>query len=76
MDILSNALNLGLSTDTIYLDFAKALDRIPQAGKLERMGIFGNLLLWSKSFLANRKQRVVMGNNINLWKIIAPIRNL
>jgi hypothetical protein len=73
MDILSNALNSGFSVDTIYLDFEKAFDRVPHKRlliKLESMGICGNLLNWSRSFLSNRKQRVVMGNYVSLWKVI------
>jgi hypothetical protein len=73
MDILSNALNSGFSVDTIYLDFEKAVDRVPHKRlliKLESMGISGNLLNWSRSFLFNRKQRVVMGDQVSLWKVI------
>ena len=59
--------------DTIYLNFEKAFDRVPHkrfVKKLESIGICGSLLLWSKSFLSNRKQRVVMGDHVSLWKVI------
>jgi hypothetical protein len=34
------------------------------------MGICGNLLSWSRSFLSDRKQRVVMGENVSSWRVI------
>ena len=46
---------------TILLDFAKALDKVPQLcllSKLTSYGITGNTQNWIKSFLSNRKQRV------------------
>jgi len=66
-------LNTGLSVDTVYLDFEKAFDRVPHKRllkKLESIGIDGNLLSWSQSFLSNRKQRVIMGDHVSLWKVI------
>ena len=73
LDTLTTALNNNHSVDTIYLDFEKAFDRVPHkrlVKKLESIGICGSLLLWSKSFLSNRKQRVVMGDHVSLWKVI------
>jgi hypothetical protein len=73
LDTLTTALNNNLSVDTIYLDFEKAFDRVPHkrlVKKLESIGICGSKLLWSKSFLSNRKQRLVMGDHVSLWKII------
>jgi hypothetical protein len=73
IDIISGALNSGFGVDVIYLDFAKAFDRVPHKRlvlKLASIGITGNLLKWCESFLSNRKQRVVMGENIGEWKDI------
>jgi hypothetical protein len=61
------------SVDAIYLDFAKAFDRMPHPRmvlKLKSIGITGSLLVWCDSFLSNRKQRVVMGEHIGEWKDI------
>ena len=61
-DIMLNA-NRGEGTDTVYLDFAKAFDKVDHnilLKKLERVGIRGNLLNWFKAFLSNRKQEVVV----------------
>jgi hypothetical protein len=36
--------------------------------KLKKMGIVGNLLLWFKDYLTNRKQRVVINGKESSWK--------
>ena len=57
--------------DIVYLDYKKAFDSVPH----ERLyGIRGNLLQWIKSFLTNRKQRVVInGKSSNLAPVISGI---
>ena len=55
--------NSGKGTDTVYLDFAKAFDKVDHKlllEKLKRVGIKGKLLNWFKAFLSNRKQEVVV----------------
>ena len=47
--------------DCIYLDFAKALDRVSHhklINQISNIGIQGNLLLWISDFLSHRRQRV------------------
>ena len=49
--------------DIIYLDFAKAFDKVPHNKllfKLESLGIRGNLLAWFRSYLSGRRHRVVI----------------
>ena len=61
-DIMLNA-NAGEGTDTIYLDFAKAFDKVDHKillSKLKKVGIRGKLLNWLKAFLSNRQQEVVV----------------
>ena len=51
----------GTVVDSIYLDFAKALDTVPYKRlliKLKAYGITGNILSWIKAFLTNRTQTV------------------
>ena len=57
------ALNDDEEVDVIYLDFAKAFDKVDHAvllAKLSRYGIEGRALSWIKEFLLNRKQTVVV----------------
>ena len=61
-DILTNLMN-NMETDVIYLDFAKAFDKVDHAillQKLKNIGIDGELLDWISDFLLNRKQVVVV----------------
>ena len=54
----------GKDTDIIYLDFAKAFDKVDYSilvAKLKSIGIGGNLLKWLNSFLIGRKQVVSVG---------------
>ena len=54
-------LEQGQNVDVIYLDFAKAFDKVDHQivlQKLELLGIGGKLLQWIKSFLLKRTQHV------------------
>ena len=57
--------NLGNSedSDTIYLDFSKAFDKVDHAlliKKIRLYGISGKVLKWLECFLSNRVQTVVV----------------
>lgn len=61
-DILKN-LNEGNDVDVVYLDFAKAFDKVDHKlllKKLKLLGISGKVYEWIKSFLSNRYQSVVI----------------
>ena len=52
---------------------AKPLIRVWHRGllfKLKKKGIVGNLLLWFKDYLTNRKQRVVINGNESSLKTV------
>ena len=52
-------------TALVFCDFSKAFDRVWHRGllfKLEKYGLTGNVLLWLKDYLSNRKQCVVVKN--------------
>ena len=54
----------------IFLDIAKAFDRVWHKGilhKLQKAGIDGNLLLWFESYLSDRRQRVVNNGQTSEW---------
>ena len=62
-NILDNINSSNSSTDVIYLDFAKAFDKVDHdllLKKLSRYGIVGKLHSWIASFLKGRTQTVVV----------------
>jgi len=70
MDVITSELNHGAAIDVIFLDFAKAFDRVPHERlllKLELLGLGGALLTWLRSFLRGREQRVVLGSSCSDW---------
>jgi hypothetical protein len=71
----ANALNRGDGGEAraIAIDFSKAFDTVAHEGlllKLERLGVSGTLLEWFRSFLTDRKQRVVVGSSASAY---APV---
>ena len=62
---ISERLNKGEITIGIFLDVQKAFDCVDHSilcAKLENAGIRGKVLDWFKSYLSERKQKVVIGN--------------
>ena len=60
--ILKNYLH-NTETDVIYLDYAKAFDKVDHdllMAKLTHYGISGELFRWLQEFLTNREQQVVI----------------
>ena len=56
--------------DTIYFGFAQAFDTVPHKrllAKVHSYGNTGNILLWIKSFLNGREQRVVVNWQKSSW---------
>ena len=61
---IGKALDDGKEVRVIFCDISRAFDRVWHKGllyKLEKIGIRGPLLAWFKSYLSNRKQKVVIG---------------
>ena len=55
----AKSLDAGIQTDVIYVDMAKAFDKVPHEKllyKLEMVGVRGQLLAWFRSYLTNRRQ--------------------
>lgn len=66
-DLITKLASQNISTDIVFLDFAKTFDKVSHQlliHKLSKYGISGNLLNLISAFLANRRQRVVLGD----WK--------
>ena len=71
LDIITQAINQGALVDLIFLDFAKAFDKVWHRGlilKLEALGFNGEILKWIEAFLTGRRQRVVIGEITSEWK--------
>ena len=59
------------SFDVIYLDFAKAFDKVPHQRllkKIEGYKIGGSILRWIRNWLLNRCQRVCSGEGKSGWR--------
>lgn len=73
MDFLSKNHANKNSTDLVLLDFQRAFDRVPHKRlmvKLKGYGVIGKLLSWFESFLADRRQRVVLGKSSSSWSLV------
>ena len=71
IDVITEARNFGFPATIVFMDLAKAFDRVCHRGlikKLEAYGFHGNLLARLKNFLSHRKQRVVIGERKSEWK--------
>ena len=54
----------------MYLDFAKAFDKVPTKrllSKLHAHGVRGRLLNWIRDWLSGRLQRVVLNGEFSEW---------
>ena len=61
----------GTNIDCIYMDFQKAFDKVPHnrlIGKLQSYGISEDITEWVKSFLNERKQKVIINGKESDWK--------
>ena len=63
-DKVLGLLEEGDNVDVVYLDFAKAFDKVDHGlllRKMKKMGITGKLGKWILNFLLKRKQQVIFG---------------
>ena len=66
-DILSGLVE-GNEVDSIYIDYAKAFDKVDHGVlllKLKQYGVNGKYIDWIKNFLSNRTQRVYVNGNFS-----------
>ena len=63
------SLESGDSVDVIFLDFAKAFDRVSHhlLYKLQCYDIQGQLFSWFHDYLSDRTQRVIIGGHSSEW---------
>ena len=70
MEGVTRMLDEGKNVDIIYLDFAKAFDKIPHhrlIDKLASMGVEGRVKGWIQQWFEGRKQRVVINGRYSDW---------
>lgn len=76
-DHVLKCLNSGEEVDVIYLDYAKAFDKVDHKillAKLKRYGIKGKMYNWIKEFLTNRIQTVVVeGRKSTLREVLSGV---
>ena len=61
----------GSPVDIIYLDFQKAFDKVPHQRlilKLKSHGIGISIINWIEQSLTDRRQRVVVNEEVSIWK--------
>ena len=71
LEELTKLVDQGHSVDIVYLDFAKAFDKVPHirlVKKCEGLGIQGRILRWIQCWLTDRKQRVVLNGECSSWR--------
>ena len=67
------AIDSGKEVRAVFCDISKGFDRVWHAGliyKLRAAGVTGEVLAWFKSFLSNRRQRVVLPGANSDWVFI------
>ena len=67
------AIDSGKEVRAVFCDISKAFDRVWHAGllyKLRAAGVSGEVLAWFKSYLSNRRQRVVIPGATSDWVFI------
>jgi hypothetical protein len=69
-EVVTKNIDDGNSVDLLYLDFSKAFDKVPYIRlfkKIEAHGISGDILLWIKNWLRNRRQNVCVEGEYSNW---------
>ena len=70
LDKVTKVVDEGKPLDVIFLDFAKAFDKVPIKRLLKNLyahGIRGKLLKWIADWLTNRTQRVALNGQFSSW---------
>ena len=74
-ELILNALE-GNETDVIYIDFAKAFDKVDHEillSKLSKYGINGKLFDWIKDFLTDREQYVALNGEVSYSGLVQSV---
>ena len=71
MNVTTKWLDEGRSFDVLYLDFAKAFDKVCHRRlllKLKQLGVAGDLLAWLEDWMRGRRQRVRVEGELSNWE--------
>ena len=74
LENITKSLDEGDNVDLIYLDFAKAFDKVSHSkliDKLERHGISGKVKDWVSAWLRDRFQRTRINGVSSCWKRVS-----
>jgi hypothetical protein len=69
-ETVTEVIDQGKAFDIVFLDFAKAFDKVPRERLLEKLrahGIRGRVLAWIRAWLTGRRQRVVLNGKQSSW---------
>ena len=70
LELLTSCIDKGLDIDVLYLDFAKAFDKVPHKRLLKKVqahGVSGKVYSWIENWLMDRKQRVKINSSYSGW---------
>ena len=73
LDKITAAADNSEVADVVFLDFAKAFDKVPVKRLLRKVrahGIGGQLYRWIKAWLTDRRQRVVLNGEASDWAAV------
>jgi len=71
LDQVTGLVDNGCSLDIIYLDLAKAFDKVPHQrllNKLKAYGVHRKLYAWIADWLVGRRQRVCLQGDYSKWR--------
>ena len=70
LEDLTKAVDQGKNVDVLYIDFARAFDKVPHRkliSKVRGVGLSGAVLQWVEDWLSGRQQRVVIKGECSDW---------
>jgi len=76
LDKVAGCLDSDKNMDVVFLDFAKAFDKVPYERlelKLKSHGFTGKLLKWITEWLHNRTQRVCVNGSKSCWHLVLSV---